>query len=118
MAGRAAIATGLPYLSQTWRGQHWTLYSVRAPAPIAALPATTMAYSPAALWLWIPRAGTVLVRVESSPYLVVTAGQPETRAPTLSSRGPYEVAVTVPGAGQYRLAGSAGFSQIWKALVR
>jgi hypothetical protein len=115
-AEAALVATGLPYLDVRWRGPHWTLFAVRNATPIVSQPARLLSASPGQLWLWIPRAMTVLVRVRPSPFLRVSGDGAASAAPSLRPAGPLQVAVTVAGPGRYRLAGSAGPGALLRAV--
>lgn len=70
----ALIDRGLPYLRLVWRGAHWTLYSVRAPMPLASGAATATALGEDSFALRARRPGGTLVRVRFTPYWALAAG--------------------------------------------
>jgi hypothetical protein len=70
----ALIARGLPFLREVWRGAHWGLYAVRAPAPLADPPARVLAAGTDSLTLTAPRPGSIRLRVRWSPYWEVVSG--------------------------------------------
>jgi hypothetical protein len=78
-AGRAEarlVARGLPYLRPVWRDEHWRVFAVRDPAPLAQGGARgPIALSADGFELAAPRPGTALVRVRHSRWWRVTAGR-------------------------------------------
>jgi hypothetical protein len=92
----ALIAAGLPYLSQVWSDPHWVLYAVTDPTPIVAAPASVIGHTDTGVVIGAPAAGSYLVRMHWSPYLVVVGGR-VSRAPA------DEVTVTLDSAGSHRL---------------
>jgi hypothetical protein len=70
------IDRGLPYLHQVWHDAHWRLFAVRGPAPLVDGRARgPIVLSSDGFALRARRAGTALVRVHSSRWWRVTAGQ-------------------------------------------
>ncbi|MCW2793873.1 MAG: rane protein, partial [Nocardioides sp.] len=63
------VAGGLPYLHQVWHDDSWRLYEVTEPTPLADPPAVVVSFDATEVVLKVPAAGTVLVRIPSSPWL-------------------------------------------------
>ena len=57
------MAGGLGYLRQVWSNPSWRLYKVRSPTPLADPPAVVTHFDAAQVDLYMPRAGTVTVRI-------------------------------------------------------
>ena len=72
------VAGGLRYLHEVWSDESWRLFEVRSPTPLADPPATVTGFDAAEVVIRMPRAGSVLVRIPSSPWLslVDEDGQP------------------------------------------
>ncbi|HKG39617.1 MAG TPA: hypothetical protein VKB25_11555 [Conexibacter sp.] len=68
------IARGLPYLRLAWRNNHWRLYEVTNPTPLAAPPARVLHTDTDSLTLAVPRPATIKLRVRWTPYWAVTQG--------------------------------------------
>jgi hypothetical protein len=115
-AEAALIASGLPYLTETWHNRHWTLYSVRGAQPIVSAPASVISSSPAALLVDVPKSATVALRIRSSPYLRVAPVDGRPASAQLSRRGSLQVALTVDRPGIYSIAGAFSFSGLLSAL--
>jgi hypothetical protein len=90
------VARGLPYLRPIWHSDHWRLYAVSRPAPLVAPPAVIRSVEDTGLTLSVPKPGRYLVRLQWSPYLVVSGGRVK-HAPNDM------VTVTVSHAGRHRL---------------
>lgn len=76
-AGRAEarlIERGLPYLREVWRNEHWRVYAVRDPTPLADDPVRTITLSRDGFQITAARAGSALVRVRYTRWWAVTAG--------------------------------------------
>jgi hypothetical protein len=70
------IERGLPYLRPLWHDEHWRVFAVRDPAPLAQGAARgPIALTPDGFELTARRAGTALVRVRHSRWWRVTAGR-------------------------------------------
>lgn len=100
-AGRAEaalVAGGLPYLKQVWSDGHFQLYEVRNPTPLVDPPAVVTSFNAAEVVMFMPRAGTVRVRVPDSPWLslVDLAGHP-VPAPAPPSETPDAAPVNTDG---------------------
>lgn len=83
------IRGGLPYLRQTWRGEHWTLYAVRRPTPLNATRVGPDAFT--------TRGG--LVRLRWTPHWAVVAGRGCVRA----GPGGWTVVEPRPGGSEVRV---------------
>ena len=69
------IEGGLPYLHEAWRGEHWTVYAVRRPRPLAGGSAAATLTGTGAVTLRAARPGDVLVRVHHTRWWRVTRGR-------------------------------------------
>ena len=74
----------------------WRLYKVRSPTPLADPPAVVTHFDAARGRLYMPRAGTVTVRIPGSPWLSLLDAEGEPVAPP-ASPGPEEAAVNLDG---------------------
>ena len=90
------VAGGLSYLRQVWSNASWRLYKVRSPTPLADPPAVVTHFDAAQVDLYMPRAGTVTVRIPGSPWLSLLDAQGEPVAPP-ASPGPEEAAINLDG---------------------
>ncbi|MCX5381876.1 MFS transporter [Streptomyces sp. NBC_00083] len=63
------IEQGLPYLKQVWSNEHWRLFAVDDPTPLADPPATVKHAGEGELTVDVRSAGTVLIRIPYSPWL-------------------------------------------------
>ena len=70
----ALINRGLPYLMLVLRTEHWRVYAVHDPSPIAEGVATLRSLGPNSLTLFASRPGTVLLRVRFTPYWALGKG--------------------------------------------
>ena len=71
----ALVRGGLPYLDPIWRSADWTLYRVRAPAPLVAPVGARMRHVGVADFLLSARRrASYTVRIRYTPYWQVTAG--------------------------------------------
>jgi hypothetical protein len=68
------VRAGQPYLQPVFRDDHWRVFRVRAPAPLASGAGTLSKLTTDAFQLRATRPGTVLVRVRWTPYWKVTDG--------------------------------------------
>mgnify|MGYP000691633581 FL=1 len=74
-AEAALVAGGVPYLHRVWADDHWTLYEVRDPQPIAAGGATLVHLSSDGFTLHAPRPGTTtVVHVHWTPFWELEQG--------------------------------------------
>jgi hypothetical protein len=99
------IRAGQPFLTQVWRGGHWTLYEVDGPPSLAA-GATVVASNRQAITVNVPASGDYLVRVRWSHRL--TADGPD--GAHLSRDGRWSRLRTAH-AGRYTIS-SCGVSQL------
>jgi hypothetical protein len=90
------IATGLPYLHPVWSDRHWTMYDVSRPTAMVSSPARVVGQRDNGLVIDAAAAGTYDVRMQWSPYLVVTGG-------TVIRTASGEVSLRLPRAGRYWL---------------
>jgi hypothetical protein len=72
------VSAGLRYLRPVWSNPSWRLFEVRNPTPLADPPAVVTSFDAAEVVLYMPRAGTVTVRIPDSPWLSLLddAGRP------------------------------------------
>jgi hypothetical protein len=68
------IKAGLPYLHEVRRSEHWRIYEVRNPTPLAQGPGTLSGVGHDWFSLRARAAGRFLVRVRYTRYFTVTAG--------------------------------------------
>jgi hypothetical protein len=87
------------FLRPLWRSQHWRLFAVRAPTPLAQPPATLAGMTTDSFTLRAPRAGTYQVRVHFTPYWALAGSE---RGCVREAPGEW-TAVSVPAAGSYRV---------------
>ena len=78
------VAGGLHYLRPVWANPSWRLYEVRSPAPLADPPAVVTHFDAAEVDVYMPRPGTVTVRIPDSPWLSLldASGKPLAAAST------------------------------------
>jgi hypothetical protein len=67
------VMGGLPYLREVWRDEHWQVFAVRRPAPLAERATATI--DGATITLRAPRPADVLLRVHHTRWWRVTAGR-------------------------------------------
>jgi len=63
------------WLHEVWRSQHWRLFEVLTPTPLAEPPGSLSALSADSFALRAPRAGSYLVRVRFTPYWSLSSGR-------------------------------------------
>ena len=68
------VEGGLPYLRAVWRNEHWRVFAVAQPAPLAQGAATAIQLSPDGFQITAARPGEALVRVRHTRWWTVTAG--------------------------------------------
>ncbi|WP_433307398.1 hypothetical protein ACQP2F_08925 [Actinoplanes sp. CA-030573] len=90
------VTAGLPYLTEIWRGAHWTLYRVADARPIVTAPTTLVAQDDTSVTFRAENAGSVVVRVRYYRWLRADGGA------TVSSSGGWAL-VRVPQPGTYTL---------------
>lgn len=73
----AMVSGGLRYLREVWSDDSWRLFEVRSPTPLADPPATVTRFDAAEVVIRMPRAGSVTVRIPSSPWLSLVDEQGE-----------------------------------------
>lgn len=95
------VSAGQPWLKQIWRDDHWHLYGLTDPEPMAEPPATVARADDGELDINVPSSGWVLVRVPWSPWLVVR-GDAEG---CVAQAGDW-TRLWAPVPGSYRLGGS------------
>jgi hypothetical protein len=95
------IARGLPYLQKVWGDRHWTVYDVTHPTPLVSSPGQVVALQDTGVELDVPAPGTYAVRMQWSPYLVVSGGT--ISGGTVSRSRDGEVSLHLPKPGRYRL---------------
>ncbi|XED76046.1 MFS transporter [Streptomyces sp. QH1-20] len=65
------VAGGLPYLRKVWSDDHWRLYEVQDPKPIADPPAMVARTDADGMTITVNNAGRVLIRIPYSPWLAL-----------------------------------------------
>jgi hypothetical protein len=95
------VGAGQPWLKQIWRDEHWHLYELTDPEPLADPPATVARADDGELDINVPTSGWVLVRVPWSPWLGVRGGP----AGCVAEAGDW-TRLYAPIPGRYRLGGS------------
>ncbi len=104
------VASGLPYLRPAWRDEHWRVFAVARPAPLAQAAGAgrraTATLGATGVTVRAARPGSVLVRVRFTRWWRVTGGRG-----CVSEAAGGMTRVAVPAAGtirlQARLSGSA-----------
>jgi MFS family permease len=100
------IERGLPYLRPVWRDEHWRVFAVRRPAPLADGVAGAIALTPDGFDMRARRAGDALVRVRHTRWWSVTGGR------ACVERGPGAMTrVHALGAGVVRVRASLSGSR-------
>jgi hypothetical protein len=94
------VSSGLPYLTEIWSNQDWTLYRV-VNAPGLASPASVLEIDDRGLTI-AARATTVDLAVRWSRYLVVTSASGEPVAGCVGERNGWTF-IRVPAPGPYRV---------------
>jgi hypothetical protein len=89
------VAGGLRYLRRVWANPSWRLYEVRSPTPLADPPAVVTRFDAAEVDLYVPRPGTVTVRIPDSPWLSLLDARGKPLAP--ASTDPEQTAVSLAG---------------------
>jgi hypothetical protein len=69
VAEAALVSGGLRYLHEVWSDTGWRLFEVVDPTPLADPPAVVTDFDAAEVDLYLPRAGSVVVRIPDSPWL-------------------------------------------------
>lgn len=102
-AETSIITAGHPWLPQVWQDDHWSVYRVAGSDPLASAPATATYAGPAALTVYVPRAGSTLLRVEWSPWLTVAGVDDDTVPhPCLARNGSWTELIA-PAAGTFTI---------------
>jgi hypothetical protein len=57
------------YLREVWSDANWRLFRVTSPTPLADFPAVVTYFDASEVEVYMPSAGTVLVRIPNSPWL-------------------------------------------------
>ncbi|MFD9630409.1 MFS transporter [Streptomyces violascens] len=63
------IKGGLPYLKQIWSNEHWRLFAVENPTPLADPPATVKHAGEGEVTVEVRSPGKILIRIPYSPWL-------------------------------------------------
>jgi hypothetical protein len=63
------IKEGLPYLKQIWSNEHWRLFAVENPTPLADPPATVKHAGEGEVTVEVRSPGKILIRIPYSPWL-------------------------------------------------
>ncbi|MDX6200980.1 MAG: hypothetical protein QOJ83_480 [Frankiales bacterium] len=92
----ALIRAGLPYLTLSWSNASWELYAVHDPTSVVSAPATDVQLTDTGAIFNAPQAGSYAVRVNWSPYLVVTGG-------TVAETADGDVQLQLTGPGTHQL---------------
>lgn len=70
----ALIRRGLPYLRPVWHSEHWRVFAVRDPAPMATGAATLTKLTATSATLHAHRAGETVLRLHYTPYWALAEG--------------------------------------------
>jgi len=99
------VAAGVPFLRQVWHGEHWRLFEVAAPAPMADGVAAVTAMSDTAIELHARSAGLSTVRLPYNRLLSLRGlGGQDVGCVAASADGTGTV-LSIPAAGSYLLRG-------------
>ncbi|QXJ25331.1 MFS transporter [Actinomadura graeca] len=101
----AIVKAGQPYLTEVWSDEHWRLFRVSRPTPLAGRPARVTRLNAGEMVVDMPAAGSALLRIAWSPWLGVTGGD---GAPGCLARDGEFVRMTVRGPGRYTIAARYG----------
>ena len=74
LLGMPAVSGPGGYVQEIWRGSHWRLFAVLAPAPLARAPAEMTAVTPQSFTLLVPAPGSYLVKIHFTPYWKLDSG--------------------------------------------
>ncbi len=80
------IEQGLPYLKQLWSNEHWRLFAVENPTPLADPPATVKHAGEGEVTVDVRSPGTVLIRIPYSPWLKLVDEKGKGVAPPQETR--------------------------------
>jgi len=100
------IDSGLPYLHQVFRSNHWRVYQVAGATPIVQAPAVLERLTAGSLTIRVPRPGTFELRMRFTPYWRLSEG-----AGCVAPDGSW-TKLTVGRAEQVRLSTSFSLSRI------
>ncbi len=102
----ALVRRGLPYLSETWRGDEWTLYRVANAASVVPAPLGLVTETPSEMVVDVPDTGTHPIQIRPNRYLVARSVDDPTRTACLASTPDEWVTIRAPEPGQYTLQGA------------
>jgi hypothetical protein len=69
LAEAELVQSGPSYLREVWSDANWRLFRVTSPTPLADFPAVVTYFDASEVEVYMPSAGTVLVRIPNSPWL-------------------------------------------------
>ena len=93
------------FLDEVWSDEHWRLYELRDPAPLAEGGARITALRADGFSVRVPEAGEYLLRLRYSPYFRVEAGES-----CLAPAGDESMTLTASGSGPQEIEVSAALS--------
>jgi len=73
--GEPALRGARGAIEEIWRSRHWRLFAVRAPAPLAAAPASLEQAGTQSFSLLAPAPGSYVVRLRFTPYWALSRGR-------------------------------------------
>lgn len=112
------VAGGLPFLREVWADDDWRLFEVRDATPLATgAGARVERLGPDELTLSVARPGTVLLRVNWTPYWQVAAGD-ACVAPAPAPGGEDLTELRVRRAGEIRLVTNFSFGRVGASSAR
>lgn len=68
------VSRGQPWLRPVWHDEHWQVFRLADPLPMATPPSKVVRAGASELTVQVPAAGSVMVRVTWSPWLEVLGG--------------------------------------------
>jgi len=104
------LAAGLPYLREVFAGEHWRIYEVLAPTPIASGPGRLTALGHDSFALQAHAPGRFVVRVHYTRYFTLTVG-----SGCVSPAPGGWTAVTADSAGPLRVTASFSLARAFAA---
>ncbi|MGW2862302.1 MFS transporter [Streptomyces sp. NPDC001205] len=115
------LQEGQPYLKQIWSNEHWRLYAVDNPTPLADPPATVKHAGEGEVTVEVGSAGKVLIRIPYSPWLKLVDAKgkgvvPPQETPESKLRGHGPKSYTNPN-GCLRKAPQTAAGDEWTELV-
>ncbi len=101
----ALVNSGLPYLSEVWSNDEWTLYQVANPATIVAPPLRLVTDTPSTMVVDIPDTSAHPIQIRPNRYLVARSTTDPTMTACIDQTPDGWITVQAPTPGTYTLEG-------------